>query len=130
MTVIGVTPARRDAVRAVSRFLATRAGRDHIASNNYVNDRPILAANEQETVASVMHRMSVSGARAVVVAVHFPDRTGQRNLVFADMCPTDTPAPEHVEMAPDSSIGMLIDAKHRGTISSQVAVQRFEPARL
>ncbi len=129
-------PSRRlDAVRAFGSLVASERGRKLLKRNGYSSDTPIIAADEDESVTSVMRRVvsagSGSGALRVLLAVHYPRR--EKHLELVMLSPSPTEGSEHVSARGVSTIGMLVDAVaatgHSDTtfsVSSDVVASRFD----
>ncbi|MFC8732195.1 hypothetical protein ACFT5B_07035 [Luteimicrobium sp. NPDC057192] len=126
-------PAERAvALRAFSRYIGSREGRDHMKLNGYVSETPVVVAHEDEAVSSVMSRVQKTGHIPVLVCVHFPARTA--DLEFIELRPASEPSREHLPTGGSSTIGMLVDffagSEERFTfsVSAEITAVRLEPA--
>lgn len=127
-----VTSRRIDAVRAFGQFVASERGRSLLRSNGYSSDTPVIAADEDDSVTSVMARVRSAGSAPVLVAVHYPSRT--RSLEIVELAPSHEKGADHVEARGASTIGMLVDALAKAakgstfSVSSNVVASRFDLA--
>lgn len=108
---------------ALSRFLASPQGRATLVKNAYAAETPFLPANESEPVQSVLERVINSGGH-VVVAVHFPDRTGDDTLELMSLnhAPSGQASDDAEIVVTTTTIGMMIDeAAGRGVSDRALA---------
>lgn len=121
--MIKVPAERREAVRALSKFVASEVGRDTFRHNGYVSDTPILPAHESETTVSVMSRLNHEQVSRVIVAVYFPGREDE--LTFVALDAGGELAEEQLPTGGMATIGMLADylGRARRTVTVSVPQQ-------
>lgn len=113
------TATRRDAARALGRFMGTRAARDLFAFNGYVSGTRILPVLESDPFDEVIEDHTRSG-ETTVVAVYYPERTGREQFAFMKWEAPTTEPPSHLEKSDGfklgrgrdgrtSSVGMVLD---------------------
>lgn len=127
----GISVERKNAARALARFVASEVGRETMRLNNYVSGTPILPAHESDTVVAVMARVRQAGGSEALVAVHFPER--ESDIEFMHLAAGE-PVEDRLPTGGESTIGMVIDVlkgSHRTltvSVSQQVTAGAFELA--
>lgn len=98
-------------VIAFSRFMSSRSGRRLFERNGYDAEAVVICA-ESDIVESVLERV-YDHEFPVVVAIHFPTRTGQRVFGVMTVQSAKDSTPSGGQVGLSSTIGMLFDANYR-----------------
>lgn len=120
--MIKIPAERREAARALARFVSSDVGRRTFELNEHVSGTPIFPADHNETVVSVMSRVSRDRGTAALVAVYFPDR--DNSLEFIKLVADDGPALEPLVTGGESTIGMLADVLLKEERAMSLSVKR------
>jgi hypothetical protein len=90
---MSTTTTRRDAARAVGKFIGTAVGRKLLSANGYPSETTIFAVPETEPFDIVIDDVAKERTR-VLIAIYFPERIGQRRFGFLMVNPEESLPPD------------------------------------